>query len=197
MGTKPAKVGHLQSLGVNSAKVRRFCATKTSPFPPPRSSLRGRTKVAKVGHLRARVKSAKVRPTPFTSLGPPGEDHRVSTTPFKTVCLHHPPPPRGCPLINIKKHHYYFPNYGTRIACKNAGPSCTDSDTRSRVCTASDTACAPRESMLRGSNSVKRGRQRGGGACGDACGCTARNWKGAARGWEGGGEARGEARAAA
>ena len=34
MGTKPAKLGRLQSLGVNSAKVRRFCATKTSPPPP-------------------------------------------------------------------------------------------------------------------------------------------------------------------
>ena len=34
MGTKPAKVGRLQSLGVNSAKVRRFCATKTPPLPP-------------------------------------------------------------------------------------------------------------------------------------------------------------------
>jgi hypothetical protein len=56
MGTKPAKVGRLQSFDVNSAKVRRFCATKTSTPPPPRSSLRGRTKVAKVGHLRARVK---------------------------------------------------------------------------------------------------------------------------------------------
>jgi len=42
MGTKPAKVGHLQSRGVNSAKVRRFCATKTPPPRPPRSSLRGR-----------------------------------------------------------------------------------------------------------------------------------------------------------
>ena len=30
-----------------------------------RSSLRGRTKVAKVGPPRARVKSAKVRPTPY------------------------------------------------------------------------------------------------------------------------------------
>ena len=73
MGTQPAKVGHLQSLGVNSAKVRRFCATKTSPPPPPRSSLRGRTKVAKVGPLRARVKSAKVRPTPYVLLLPPGD----------------------------------------------------------------------------------------------------------------------------
>ena len=64
---KPAEVGHLQSLGVNSAKVRRFCATKTSP---PRSSLRGRTKVAKLGPLQARVKSAKVRPTPYVYYPP-------------------------------------------------------------------------------------------------------------------------------
>jgi len=35
MGTKPAKLGRLQSLGVNSAKVRRFCATQTSLPPPP------------------------------------------------------------------------------------------------------------------------------------------------------------------
>ena len=34
MGTQPAKVGHLQSLGVNSAEVCRFCATKTFPPPP-------------------------------------------------------------------------------------------------------------------------------------------------------------------
>ena len=71
MGTKPAKVGHLQSLGVNSAKVRRFCATKT-PLPPPWSSLdpRGRTKVAIKWGLSGpgagrggQKKSAKVRPS--------------------------------------------------------------------------------------------------------------------------------------
>jgi hypothetical protein len=38
--------------------------------PPPRCSLRGRTKVAKVGPLRARVKSAKVRPTPYVYYPP-------------------------------------------------------------------------------------------------------------------------------
>ena len=77
MGTKPAKVGHLQSLGVNSAKVRVGSAQRRPPPPPapPRSSLRGRTKVAKVGPLRARVKSAKVPPTPLTSSAP-GADLR-------------------------------------------------------------------------------------------------------------------------
>eukprot|EP00964_Phaeocystis_antarctica_P048647 scaffold28174_cov56-Phaeocystis_antarctica.AAC.2 len=47
MGTKPAKVG------------------RVAP-----SSLRGRTKVAKVGPPRARVKSAKVRPTPYVYYPP-------------------------------------------------------------------------------------------------------------------------------
>ena len=49
MGTKPAKFGHLQSLGVNSAKVRRFCATKTSPFPPPGLRSVGGPKLLKWG----------------------------------------------------------------------------------------------------------------------------------------------------
>jgi hypothetical protein len=71
MGTKPAKVGHLQSLGVNSAKVSRFCTTKTH-LPPPPPGLRSaeRTKVGKVGPLRARVKSAQVRPTPYVYYPP-------------------------------------------------------------------------------------------------------------------------------
>jgi hypothetical protein len=74
MSTKPAKVGlghlqYMQSLGVNSAKVRRFCATKTPP-PPQVFAPRGRTKVAKVGPLRARVKSAKVPDPALTSYDP-------------------------------------------------------------------------------------------------------------------------------
>jgi len=71
MGTKPAKVGHLQSLGVNSAKVRRFCATKTPLPPPPVFAPRGRTKVAikwglsgpGAGPDEGQKKSAKVRPS--------------------------------------------------------------------------------------------------------------------------------------
>jgi hypothetical protein len=51
---------------VKSAKVRPQAASHKKVFAPQkRSSLRGRTKVAKVGPLRARVKSAKVRPTPY------------------------------------------------------------------------------------------------------------------------------------
>ena len=46
---KPAKVGHLQSLGVNSAKVRRFCATKT---PPPGLRSVGGPKLLKWGLSR-------------------------------------------------------------------------------------------------------------------------------------------------
>jgi len=73
MCTKSAKVGRLASTLLYS---RRFCATKTSPHPTPhpthpRSSLRGpagRTKVAKVRPLRATVKSAKVRPTPYVGI---------------------------------------------------------------------------------------------------------------------------------
>jgi len=44
---------------------RRRRLTKSSSLHKKRSSLRGRTKVAKAGPLRARVKSAKVRPTPY------------------------------------------------------------------------------------------------------------------------------------
>jgi hypothetical protein len=63
MGTKPAKVGRLASTLLKYTSVLR---NEDPPDPPPpRSSLRGRTKVAKVGPLRARVKSAKVRPTPY------------------------------------------------------------------------------------------------------------------------------------
>jgi len=68
MGTKPAKLGRLQSLGVNSAKLRRFCATKTPPPPPLFPGLRsvGGPKLLKWGlSHRARVKSAKARPTPY------------------------------------------------------------------------------------------------------------------------------------
>ena len=35
MGTKPAKLGRLQLLGVNSAKVRRLSATMNEYLPPP------------------------------------------------------------------------------------------------------------------------------------------------------------------
>jgi hypothetical protein len=75
MGTKPAKVGHLQSLGVNSAKVRRFMRNvqRRPPPPPPQVFAPWRTKVAKVGPLRARVKSAKVvSDPPLTSTTPAG-----------------------------------------------------------------------------------------------------------------------------
>jgi hypothetical protein len=67
MCTKPAKVGHLAATLLKYAGS----AQRRPPPPPPcppRSSLRGRkTKVAKAGPLRARVKSAKVRPTPYVS----------------------------------------------------------------------------------------------------------------------------------
>jgi hypothetical protein len=73
MCTTPAKVGRLASTLLNGTSVLR---NEDPPPPPPsRSSLRGRTKVAKVGPLRARVKSAKVPPTPLTSSAP-GADLR-------------------------------------------------------------------------------------------------------------------------
>ena len=63
MGTKPAKVAHRPSWPTKAAKVCRFCATKTSPPPGLRSA--GGPKLLKWGLPRARVKSAKVRPTPY------------------------------------------------------------------------------------------------------------------------------------
>jgi len=96
MGTKPAKVGRLApgvlkcgaaptphrrappQKGLRStprAKLlksdRRRRLTKRSSLHKKRTSLRGRTNVAKVGPLRARVKSAKVRPTRLTPLQDP------------------------------------------------------------------------------------------------------------------------------
>ena len=69
--TKVAKVGPSpgeREAGSNLLKSdRRRHLTKRSSLHKKRSSLRGQTKVAKVGPLRARVKSAKVRPTPLTS----------------------------------------------------------------------------------------------------------------------------------
>ena len=67
-GPKLLKWGRLRARqGVKSAKVRPQAACRRLT---KRSSLRGRTKVAKVGPLRARVKSAKVRPTPYVSSSP-------------------------------------------------------------------------------------------------------------------------------
>ena len=77
MGTKPAKAGCLApcllNQGSNPGNTRVYL--KISRLYPgiwlfwavfaKRSSLGGRTKVAKVGPPRARVKSAKVRPTPY------------------------------------------------------------------------------------------------------------------------------------
>ena len=79
MGTKPAKVGRLAPCLINQGSN-----PGNIPYPgipeksqvylwylavlvvfAKRSSLRGRTKVAKVGPPRARVKSAKVWPTPY------------------------------------------------------------------------------------------------------------------------------------
>ena len=63
MGTKPAKVAHRPSSPTKAAKPGRF--PDTEDLSAKRSSLRGRTKVAKVASPRARVKSAKVPPTPY------------------------------------------------------------------------------------------------------------------------------------
>ena len=73
MGTKPAKVGRLVPCLLNqgsnpgnkpgipvNSRIRLFLAVFAK-----RSSLRGWTKVAKVGPPWARVKFAKVRPTPY------------------------------------------------------------------------------------------------------------------------------------
>ena len=66
-GPKLLKWGRLRARrGSNLLKSdRRRRLTKRSLLHKKRASLRGRTKVAKVGPLRARVKSAKVRPTPY------------------------------------------------------------------------------------------------------------------------------------
>ena len=60
MGPSPGEAGS----NLLKSDSRRHL-TKRSSLHKKRSSLRGRTKVAKVGPLRARVKSAKVRPTPY------------------------------------------------------------------------------------------------------------------------------------
>jgi hypothetical protein len=64
VGPSPGEAG---SNLLKSGRRRRL--TKRSSLHQKRSSLRGRTKVAKVGPLRARVKSAKVRPTPYVYFG--------------------------------------------------------------------------------------------------------------------------------
>ena len=80
MGTKPAKVGRL---GPRCAKVRRDLHPAPTGASAKRSSIHAASKVAKVGaaggpkllkwgRLRARVKSAKVRPTPFVYSTTPG-----------------------------------------------------------------------------------------------------------------------------
>jgi len=67
MGTKPAKVGRLQSLAVvNSAKVRRFCATKT---PPPCLRSVGGPKLLKWG-LSGRGSNLLKSDRPLTSTTP-------------------------------------------------------------------------------------------------------------------------------
>jgi hypothetical protein len=65
VGPSPGEAG---SNLLKSDRRRRL--TKRSSLHKKRSSLRGRTKVAKVGPLRARVKSAKVRPTPYVYYPP-------------------------------------------------------------------------------------------------------------------------------
>ena len=63
MGIKPAKVAHRLSWPTKAAKPGLFL--ETEDLCAKKSSLRGRTKVAKVGPPRARVKPAKVPPTPY------------------------------------------------------------------------------------------------------------------------------------
>ena len=77
MGTKSAKAGCLAPCLLNQGSNpgnTRVHLKKSQVYPgislfwavfAKRSSLRGRTKVAKVGPPRARVKSAKVAPTPY------------------------------------------------------------------------------------------------------------------------------------
>ena len=83
MGTKPAKVAHLQSLGVNSAKVGRFCATKTSPgahttppahIPGTRAGLHERAPPSSARHAGRARAGAPQGPTRASGL-PPREDH--------------------------------------------------------------------------------------------------------------------------
>ena len=67
--SKVAKVG--SGRGSNLLKYdRRRRLTKRSSLSTKRSPPRGRTKVAKVGPLRARVKSAKVRAPPYVYYPP-------------------------------------------------------------------------------------------------------------------------------
>eukprot|EP00964_Phaeocystis_antarctica_P107076 scaffold71844_cov46-Phaeocystis_antarctica.AAC.3 len=63
MGTKPAKVAHRPSWPTKAAKLGFF--PETDELCAKRSSLRGRTKVAKVGPSSARGQCAKVPPAPY------------------------------------------------------------------------------------------------------------------------------------
>jgi hypothetical protein len=106
--TKVAKVGPSPAsgrgtqAGSNLLKSdRRWRLTKRSSLHKKRSSLRGRTKVAKLGPLRARVKSAR-SPTDPLRLGPPGEQsgtRKEGVLRSLGKAVHQPLPPAHAPAL--------------------------------------------------------------------------------------------------
>ena len=88
MCTKPAKVGRLASTLLKYVSSAQRRPSSPPPHTPPASSLRGRTKVAKVGPLRTRVKNLLKSDRPLTSTTPT----RASATNRPLMGLQHPAP---------------------------------------------------------------------------------------------------------